>query len=72
MDPRGIRMSAPWRERAKHAIPQIVHLARFGRLMANQVRYPIVGTYLDWAARSSAARSAAYAIQGAALGTTSR
>jgi hypothetical protein len=48
MDPRGIRMSAPWRERAKHAIPQIVHLARFGRLMANQVRYPIVGTCLDW------------------------
>ena len=48
MDLRGIRMSAPWRERAKHAIPQIVHLARFGRLMANQVRYPIVGTCLDW------------------------
>ncbi|MBV8614607.1 MAG: hypothetical protein JOY66_12695, partial [Acetobacteraceae bacterium] len=41
-------MSAPWRERAKHAIPQVVHLARFGRLMANQVRYPIVGTCLDW------------------------
>lgn len=41
-------MSAPWRERAKGAVPQVIHVARLGRMMANQIRYPVAATCLDW------------------------
>ena len=37
-----------WRETIKRVMPQLVHLVRFGRLMANQVRYPVAATMLDW------------------------
>ncbi len=37
-----------WKESLKRAMPQLVHLARLGRLMANQVRYPVAATLLDW------------------------
>ncbi len=37
-----------WKESLKQAVPQLVHLARFGRLMVNQVKYPVAATLLDW------------------------
>jgi hypothetical protein len=40
-----------WKETVKRALPQLVYLARFGRLMANQVRYPVAATILDWRGR---------------------
>lgn len=40
-------MSSPWRERAKRAVPAIVHIGRVGRLLRNQVRYPIAATIID-------------------------
>lgn len=40
-------MSSPWRERAKRAVPAIVHVGRLGRLLRNQVRYPIAATIVD-------------------------
>src|SRR3984957_13370423 len=36
------------KETIKHVMPQLVHLVRLGRLMANQVRYPVAATMLDW------------------------
>lgn len=36
------------KETIKHVMPQLVHLVRLGRLMANQVRYPVAATTLDW------------------------
>jgi hypothetical protein len=32
-------------------MPQLVCLVRFGRLLANQVRYPVAATILDWGGR---------------------
>ena len=40
-------MSSPWRERAKRAVPGIVHGARLCRLLRNQIRYPLAATILD-------------------------
>jgi hypothetical protein len=40
-------MSSPWRERAKRAVPGIVHGARLYRLLRNQIRYPLAATVLD-------------------------
>jgi hypothetical protein len=40
-----------WKETVKRAMPQLVHLVRFGRMMANQVRYPGAATILDWRGR---------------------
>src|SRR5689334_18924435 len=40
-----------WKETLKRALPPLVHVARFGRLMANQVRYPVAATVLDWNGR---------------------
>jgi hypothetical protein len=37
-----------WKETIKRLMPQLVHQARFGRLMTNQVRYPVAATMLDW------------------------
>ena len=42
------QMSSKWRESVKQAVPPIVHLARFGRLLVHQVRYPVAATVLDW------------------------
>lgn len=36
------------RRAIKHALPALVHLVRFGRLLANQIRFPVIATILDW------------------------
>jgi hypothetical protein len=43
-----MRSGQTWRESLKRSAPQLVHLARLGRLVANQIRYPVAATMLDW------------------------
>jgi hypothetical protein len=39
---------SPIRIRLKQAFPQIVHVARFIRMLGNQVKFPIAAAVLDW------------------------
>lgn len=44
----GLRPQPAWRESLKRSLPLLVHIRRFGRLLANQIRYPVAATVLDW------------------------
>jgi hypothetical protein len=37
-----------FREACKRAVPQIIHVVRFGRMLLNQIKFPVVGAILDW------------------------
>jgi hypothetical protein len=37
-----------FRETCKHVVPQMTHVVRLGRLLLNQVKFPIAGAVLDW------------------------
>jgi hypothetical protein len=40
-----------WREMTKRMLPQLVPLVRVGRLLLNQIRYPVAAAMLDWHGR---------------------
>jgi hypothetical protein len=42
------RVASGWGETIKRTLPQLVPLVRIGRLVLNQIRYPVAATMLDW------------------------
>jgi hypothetical protein len=47
-DTQVVKPNQTLRETIKHAMPQVVHVARFGRLLANQIKFPGAAAILDW------------------------